>query len=161
MRHPSLLKTRRFRTSLYALCMSLIISLTPSALSVHSSHAQSLLDIRGAVSFKISKGRLSFKIGEVTNLSTSGARSGQLELALWLSRIPYDATQPLRGAKLASCSLEGIVGGETIANASCQAKLRFISRGKYYVIITLSEFNSGTNSALVRDSFTFSKRLKL
>jgi hypothetical protein len=161
MRYNPALKMRYFHKSLYALCTALIVTVTLSTISVRSTYAQSLLDIRGSISFKIAKGRLSFKIGEVTNLSTSGVRSGQLEVALWLSRTPYYATEPLRGAKLASCSFEGIVGGETIGNASCQARLRFISRGKYYVIITLSEFNSATNSAVVRDSFTFSKRLKL
>ena len=112
------------------------------------------------MSFKISKGRLSFKIGEVINGGTSSVPSGKLELALWLSRQPYDATQPLKGSKLASCSFEGITGGETIANASCQAKLKFISRGKYYIIVTLSELDQATNTSLVRDSFTFSKRLR-
>jgi hypothetical protein len=112
------------------------------------------------MSFKISKGRLSFKIGEVINGGTSSVPSGKLELALWLSRQPYDATKPLKGSKLASCSFEGIPGGETIANASCQAKLKFISRGKYYIIVTLSELDQATNTSLVRDSFTFSKRLR-
>ena len=79
------------------------------------------------MSFKISKGRLSFKIGEVINGGTSSVPSGKLELALWLS---------------------------------CQAKLKFISRGKYYIIVTLSELDQATNTSLVRDSFTFSKRLR-
>jgi|GEM_PF-5070485 len=141
-------------------CLALVFTAYPCSFTVRSGEAQTLLEIRGSMSFKIAKGRLSFKIGEVANLGTSTVPSGKLELALWLSRKPYDAAQPLKGSKLAACSFEGITGGETIANASCQAKIKFIQRGKYYIIITLSEVDQATNTPLVRDSFTFSKRLR-
>lgn len=130
------------------------------ALCTPAAHAQSILDLRGSMSFKISRGRLSFKIGEVANSGTSGLASGRLELALWLSKQSYNGSQQLKGSKLATCKLDGIVGGETVANASCQARLKFISRGKYYVIVTLSELDNSTGAFIQRDFFTFSQRLK-
>jgi hypothetical protein len=113
------------------------------------------------MSVKISRGRLSLKIGEVANVGSSGVASGKLELALWLSKQPYDGSEQPKGSKLASCKLDGIVGGETVANTSCQARLRFISRGKYYVIVTLSELDQSTGAFTQRDFFIFSKRIKL
>jgi hypothetical protein len=141
-------------------CVTLLLAIYPSSFSVRESHAQAELNIRGSISLRISKGRLLFKIGEIVNLTPSQLSSGRIELALWLSRKPYDTTQPLRGSKLAACRFEGLPGGDVIANASCQAKLKFISRGKYYVIISLSELEPTTNTSVVRDTFTFSKRLR-
>jgi hypothetical protein len=143
------------------LCLAYLLASYPSSLSVRESQAQTELEIRGSISFKITRGRLLFRVGEVVNLSPSKLPSGGIELALWLSRKPYDPTQELKGAKLASCSFAGISGGDVLASASCQGRLKFISRGKYYIIITLSEIDSATNTLVVRDSFTFSKRLKL
>lgn len=161
MQHLSAIKVRIVRRLIYVLCLACLLASYPSSLSVRESQAQAELEIRGSISFKITRGRLLFKIGEVVNLSPSKLPSGGIELALWLSRKPYDPMQQLKGAKLASCSFAGITGGDVIASASCQGRLKFISRGKYYVILTLSELDSATNTPVVRDSFTFSKRLKL
>lgn len=142
------------------LCSALAVASYPSQNTLRQAEAQTLLNIRGALSLRIAKGRLTFGIGEVANLGTSSTPSGQLELALWLSRNPYDGTQAVSGTKLAACTFEGIIGGETIANASCRARLKLLSRGKYYVIIILSELDQATDTLLIRDTFTFSKRLK-
>lgn len=153
--------SRKLLWKLLCVCsVALVFASYPCSLTVQHGEAETLLDIRSSMSFKISKSRLSFKIGEVANVGTSTVPSGKLELALWLSRQPYDATQPLRGSKLARCTFEGIIGGETIANASCQARIRPLKRGKYYIIIALSELDQTTNRSVIRDTFTFSKRLK-
>jgi hypothetical protein len=128
--------------------------------AIQDAQAQSALDIRGSLSVRISKGRLSFKVGEITNNGTPGVVSGRLELSLWLSKTPYDGTEPLRGTRLAKCNLDGVAGSETVANLSCQAKLRWISRGKYYFVITLSELDASTGTFIERDFFRFSKRVK-
>jgi hypothetical protein len=128
--------------------------------AVHDTQAQSALDIRGSLSVRISKGRLSFKVGEITNTATPGIVSERLELSLWLSKTPYDGSEPLRGTRLAKCNLDGIAGQETVANLSCQAKLKWISRGKYYFVITLSELDPSTGTFVERDFFRLSKRVK-
>jgi len=142
-----------------ALVIGIISSLF--LIGAHDALAQSSLNLRGALSLKISKGRLSLKVGEISNNGSPGVVSGRLELSLWLSKNPYDGSQSLQGPRLAKCRLDGIVGSDTIANVSCGAKLRLISRGKYYVIITLSELDSSTGTFIERDFFTFSKRIKL
>jgi hypothetical protein len=153
-------KVHRVSRLIRFLCLACVLASYPTSLSVRESQAQAELEIRGSISLRITRGRLLFRIGEVVNLSPSKLPSERIELALWLSRKPYDPTQELKGAKLASCSFAGITGGDVMASASCQGKLKFISRGKYYVIITLSELDSATNTPVMRDSFTFSKRLK-
>jgi hypothetical protein len=122
--------------------------------------AQSELDLRGSFSVKVSKGKLSFRVGELANLGTPGVASGRVELAVWLSKQPYSGPGEPEGTRLAKCSVDGVVGGEAVANLSCSAKLRLFKRGRYYVIITVSELEAQTGSHVVRDSFTFSKRLK-
>jgi hypothetical protein len=144
-----------------SLCTAIVLSITFYLISLQDARAQSALDIRGSLSLKISKGRLSLKVGEIANNSGPGVVSSQLELSLWLSKNPYDGSLPLEGLRLAKCRLDGIVGSETVANISCGAKLRWISRGKYYAIITLSELDSSTGTFVERDFFTFSKRIKL
>ena len=122
--------------------------------------AQSELDIRGGFSIKISRGRVLFKVGELANIGTSGVASGRIELSVWLSKQPYAGSGDPDGIRLAKCSVDGVVGGEAVANLSCSAKLRFIKRGKYYIIVTASELEAETGSYVVSDSFTFSKRFK-
>jgi hypothetical protein len=125
-----------------------------------TGYAQSQLDIRGSLSFRIAKGRLSFRVGELANLGTPGLASGRIELAVWLSKQPYPGSGEPQGSRLARCSVDGVVGGEAVANLSCSARLRLFKRGKYYIIITASELEAQTGSYVVRDSFTFSKRIK-
>jgi hypothetical protein len=152
------------RSSLQAirtLTLGIISSLLLLLLVARDSQAQSALNIQGSLSFRISKGRVLLRLGEISNTSSPGVASGKLELSLWLSKNPYDGSAPLKGSRLAKCRLDGVIGGDTVANVSCGAKLRWISRGKYYVIITLSELDSSTDEFVERDFFTFSKRIKL
>lgn len=156
------MRSRKLKLSqtLRSLAIALLVASFPSTLSVRPSLAQSSLDIRGAMSLKIVKGRVSFKIGEVANVGTSELPSGRLEVSVWLSKKPYDETRGLQGIRLAKCTLDGMIGGETVADVSCQAKLRPFSRGKYYIILALSELDTTSSTFMVRDQFTFSKRLK-
>lgn len=140
---------------------ALLFTFIQSGLVVNSCDAQSSLDIRGSFSLRISKTRVIFKLGEIANSDSSPARSGQLELSVWLSRKPFDETQGIRGTRIAKCQLAGIVGGETMTNISCQGTLRPIARGRYYIIVGLSELDATTNTFVLRDQYTFSKRLSL
>jgi hypothetical protein len=161
MPNPSPSLSLNFHTARIIFSSSLLLCSLLFGTGIRDSHAQSSLDIRGSLSFKISKGRLIFNVGEIANLSRSNTASGKLEVTLWLSRKPYDSSSSTQGNRIASCTVAGILGGETAANLSCQAKLRFLSRGKYYAIITLSEFDTQSDVFVVRDTFTFSKRVRL
>jgi hypothetical protein len=125
------------------------------------SGSQSLLALGGSLSVRISKGRLLFKVGEITNSGTHGVASGRLELSLWLSKTPYDGIEPIRGTRIGKCNLDGVVGGETAANISCQARLRLFSRGTYFLVAILSELDASSGSFIERDFFRFSRRVKL
>jgi hypothetical protein len=97
----------------------------------------------------------------LTNAGSPGSVSGRIEVAIWLSKQPYPGSGQPDGTRLAKCRVEGVAGGESVVNLSCSAKIRPIKRGKYYIIVTASELEASSGSFLVRDSYTFSKRLRL